>query len=433
MYPVFQTGHVLAVLGAALAIAVTGRFAARRCRQPEVIGELTAGLLAGPLAVWLLGGHTFAVLVPAHVLASLKLTAEIGVVLFLVGLTHKLRVGSIPAGRAVGCVAAGALLPALAAGVLFASLVLATGGRDVRGTAPTPALVLMLAVTMSITAVPVLARILTDRGLSDTDVGRLTLTAAIVIDASSWVLLSVAIGLTSRNPDRFLRSMTVLGCGVAAAFLLRLVLRGPVPSRLCQRAPWAAAPLIGGVAVVIALVMEHTGMTAIVGAALSGLAVPLNGRWGEALSLVTRAGRALLPVFFVVSGVTVLTKAFGTASVVLIAAATLTGIVGKAAGGYLGARFGARSQWDSLRVGALMNTRGLTELVVLQAGYSARILTAPVYLALVVMALVTTAMTGPSLLVIDRAEMRHRSARTQDHPSSRDAERDPAALQPRPG
>ncbi|QKW35619.1 cation:proton antiporter [Actinomadura sp. NAK00032] len=406
-----RAGHLLAVLGAVLLIAMAGRLAARAARQPEVIGELTAGLLAGPAALRLLGPHDFARLVPAHVLADLKLTAEVGLVLFLAGLTHELRVGGPrPDRRAVGWVVLGGLLPAQAAGVLLAVWVLADADPPVRGTAPASALVLMLAVTLSVTAVPVLARVLTDRGMAGTEAGRLSLTAAIVIDAVSWPLLAVAIGLGHGSPDRFLRAMAALCCGAAAAVLLRLVLRTRGPEALCRRAPWLAAALISAVAAALAFAMERLGMTAIVGAALAGLAVPATGRWGAALGTVTAIGRVLVPVFFVVSGLGVLTRGFGAVSPALVLSAVLLGVAGKTLGGYLGARLGARTRWDALRVGALLNTRGLTELIVLQAGYAAGILTTPLFVALVVMALVTTAMTGPSLALADRAEMRRRPA-----------------------
>ncbi|MGC0419059.1 cation:proton antiporter [Embleya sp. AB8] len=408
---VIRPAHLLAVLGVVVLIVLAGRFAARRARQPEVVGELTAGILAGPLAVRLLGRDTFDDVLPGEVLHDLKLLAEAGLVLFLVGLTHKLRTGSpAPARRATGWVVAGALLPALAAGGLLAGWVLLDGDPVVRGTAPVAALVLMLAVSLSVTAVPVLARILTDRGMTDTGVGRLALTSAIVIDAVSWLLLTVTVGLAKGSVEGFLRSMAVLGCGAAAAVLLRLVLRARAASRLCARAPWGAAVLVGAVAVAMAITMERQGMTAIIGAALAGLAVPATPGWDPVVHAVTRVGRSLVPVFFVVTGVTVLTKDLGSAPLVLIALATFLGIAGKAVGGYLGARLGAQSHWDALRIGALMNTRGLTELIVLQVGHRAGILTTPLFLALVVMALVTTALTGPSLLGVDRAELRRRGA-----------------------
>ena len=132
-----------------------------------------------------------------------------------------------------------------------------------------------------------------------------------------------------------------------------------------------------------------------------GLAIPAGG-WDAVVRRVTRAGRLLVPVFFVVTGITVFAGQFGSTPWFAIVLATALGIVGKVGGGYLGARIGGAPASDAVRVGVLVNTRGLTELVVLQAGYGAGILTAPVFLALVVMALVTTAMTGPSYGLLER-------------------------------
>ncbi|MFE3022003.1 cation:proton antiporter [Streptomyces sp. NPDC059256] len=410
-----RMGHVLAVLCGVLLVVAAGRFAARKAHQPEVVGELTAGLLAGPAAVWLLGHDTFDAVVPKEVLSVLKLTAQAGLVLFLVGLTHELRSGA-PArmGRAAAWVSAGALVPALGTGALLAGWVLLTDDEAVRGTAPTAALVLVLAVSLSVTAVPVLARILTDRGMFDTGAGRLSLTAALVTDCVSWLLLSVAVGLGSGSLAGFLRAMATFVCGVLVAALLRLVLRKRVAEVLCRR-PWVPVLLTAGIAMGMAAAMEHLGMTAILGAALAGLAVPVTDGWESAVARVSRAGRALVPVFFVVTGITVLTAGFGSAPITLIGAALVLGIAGKTVGGYAGARLGGQGHWDALRIGSLMNTRGLTELIVLHAAYEAGLLTAPLFLALVVMALVTTAMTGPALLAVDRAEMRHRQTALPPH------------------
>src|ERR1044072_5114732 len=125
--------------------------------------------------------------------------------------------------------------------------------------------------------------------------------------------------------------------------------------------------------------------------------------WTRAVASVTRTGRTLLPVFFVVSGLTVLAQGLGSTPFLLIALTTLFGTVGKVLGGYIGTRLGGQGHWEGLRVGALMNTRGLTEIIILQVAYDAGILTRPIFVAFLVMALVTTALTGPLLLLVDRA------------------------------
>jgi Kef-type K+ transport system membrane component KefB len=263
--------------------------------------------------------------------------------------------------------------------------------------------VLLVAVTLAITAVPVLARILTDRDMAGTVSGRLAMTAAIVMDTGGWLLLAVAVGLRSGNLAGFLQSVGVLVGGAVVALGIRRVLRTEAAGRLCARLPRTTAVLLAAVAIAVALTVEHLGLTSILGAALVGLAVPVNeAPWARTVGLVSGVGRALVPVFFVVTGVSVLIGAFSAAPWTLIAVVIVLGVAGKLGGGYVGARLGGQSRKVAVQVGTMMNTRGLTELIVLQVGYSSGILTAPLLLALVIMALATTALTGPLLLAVDR-------------------------------
>ncbi|MFE7594187.1 cation:proton antiporter [Kitasatospora sp. NPDC057512] len=401
--------HAAAVLGVVLLIAVAGRRVARRLRQPEVIGEITGGLLAGPAVIALAGRPAFDAVLPGPVFDLVKTVAEAALVLFLVGLAHKLRRGRdrLPR-RATTWITVGALVPPLATGGLLVGLIALTGDRAARGGAPLPAFLLMVAVTMSITAVPVMARILADRGMSDGVPGRLSLASAVVIDACGWLLLSLAISLGAGDPARSLHSLRALAVGVVCALAIRYALGTRTASRLCARSPRAMAVLIAVAALAVAFAMKHLGMTSILGAALAGLAVPHDdgGPWTRVVSTVSRSGQFLTPAFFVVTGVTVLTGAFSATSGVLIAGTVLLGFLGKGLGGYLGARIGGQPPRTARRIGALMNTRGLTELIVLQAGFASGVLPAPLVLALVVMALVTTAATGPLLELFDRMEGR---------------------------
>ncbi|MFF0739453.1 cation:proton antiporter [Streptomyces sp. NPDC004111] len=404
-----RLAHTGAALAAVLLLAAGGRALARRVRLPAVIGEVTAGLLAGPAVLALFGAGFFRQVLPEPVLADLKVLGQAGLVLFLVGLTHRLRAGDRRASRrALSSLVCGALLVPLAAGLLLVAVIGATGDTAARGTAPFPAFVVMVAVAMSITAVPVLSRILVDRGMTESAAGNLALGAAVVIDGIGWVLLTLAIGLGAGEASGLPGAGRALLFAAVVALLLRWVLRGAGMRRVLAGRPLAAALLVGSVALATALETEHLGLTAVVGAALVGLAVPTDVRWAApepwapAVARVSRAGLALTPVFFVVTGITVLTQAFAAASWTLVAAALVLGLAGKLVGGYAGARAGGLEKAEALRVGALMNTRGLTELIVLQAGHSAGLLPAPLVLALIVMALVTTAATGPLLGLVDR-------------------------------
>ncbi|WP_327263450.1 cation:proton antiporter [Streptomyces sp. NBC_01232] len=404
-----RTAHVLAVLAAILLLAWAGRAAARLLRQPEVIGEITTGLLAGPAALYLMGPASFDAVLPVPVLDTLRLISKAALALFLVGLAHKLQTGpGKQPRRTTAWVAAGSLVPPLVSGLLLAALIVVTDDAAARGDAPFAAFVLMIAVSMSITAVPVMARILTDRGMSESSAGRVALGAAITVDAVGWLLCMLAISLGEGSLAGFLRSTLALAAGAACALAIRFALRTPLARKAYGRTPRTVAVVLAVATLAVAIAMEKMGMTAIVGAALVGFAIPRDEHapWAPAVDGIARSGRLLVPAFFVVTGITVLNGSFSQASWLLIAATFLLACAGKGVGGYLGARLGGRPPADARRVAVLMNTRGLTELIVLQAGFSAGILTGPMVLALVVMALATTALTGPLLGLLDHRERR---------------------------
>lgn len=406
-----QAAHVAAALAVVLALAWAGRRSARLLGQPEVVGEITAGLLAGPTALTLLGDGPFEAALPQPVFDDLKLIGQAGLILFLVGLAHHMRSGpSTPPRSATVWVSTGALIPPMLSGVLLACWVIASEEAALRGSAPLPAFILMTAVSMSISAVPVMARILSARRMENTAAGTLTLASAIVIDAAGWLLLTLALCLGSGSAGGFVSSMQALALGAACALAIRYGLRLPIARAFCLRAPYGMAGLLGAAAISVAITMEHLGMTAILGAALVGLSIPTGTSvpWDRAVASVSRTGRALVPAFFVVTGITVLNRSFSAAPWGLIALTIVLAVLGKGLGGYFGARFSGQSRHVSRQIGVLMNTRGLTELIVLQAGYEAGILTAPMMLTLVVMALVTTAMTGPALSLLERGRSRCR-------------------------
>ncbi|MFF4184797.1 cation:proton antiporter [Streptomyces sp. NPDC001691] len=399
--------HVLVVLVGILLVARVGRAVARVLGQPEVVGEIGVGLLSGPAVIVLFGRPGLDAVLPGPVFGVVKLVSQAGLVLFLVGLAHRLGAESGgPSRRGTLWVAAGALVPPLVTGLLLAGLVIVTDDRAARGGAPLPAFVLMVAVSMSITAVPVMARILAGRGMTRSAAGRTALAAAVVLDAVGWLLLTLAIGLGKGSPAGSLHSARALAFGAGCALAVRFALRTRIARTACVRAPRTAAVALGATALAVALAMERLGMTAILGAALVGFAIPRgeNAPWERPVTSVARLGKALAPAFFVVTGITVLTGSFADTSWPLIVAAVVLGCAGKGIGGYAGARRGGLPPAAARRVAILMNTRGLTELVVLQAGLSSGILTGPLVLALIVMALTTTAMTGPLLGLLDRKE-----------------------------
>ncbi|MBG0831309.1 cation:proton antiporter [Planomonospora sp. ID67723] len=395
-----------------MGVAFVGGRLARVLGQPVVIGEVGVGLLAGP-ALLAVGGPEFtAALLPPGPLDAVRAVGHAGLLLFLVGVAHELRAGSITVhGRSLWWAVAGSLGLPLVVGCLLAGWIIWSGDAELRGPAPDPALVLLVAISLAVTAVPVLSRILTDREIMHTVVARLSVASAVIIDAVAWILLSVAIGLTEGEGTGKVAALAALAVGGGAAAVLahrELARDGAVG--FGRRFPRLAATLAAACALGASAAMGQWGMTDIFGALLVGFALPAGGNsagegspWGEAAHRVARVGRMLVPVFFVVVGVTVFAVPSVTFPWMAIGVVTVAGILAKVGGGYLGGRLGGLSHRAGLQLGVLMNTRGLTELVVLQAGYTARILTAPLFLALAVMTLVTTAMTGPLYALLDRS------------------------------
>lgn len=403
---------------AIIVLAAAGGRVARLLRQPDVIGEIVTGLLAGLVLVRLAGPATMHWLLPADVLGGLRRLADVGLILFMVGVTHSMRFGKagVPDRRATGWVAVGSFVPPLILGAAVGGWLVFFGARGVRGTAPWPALVLFVAVSLAVTAVPVLARILAERDLTRTRSGRIALAAAITQDTAGWLVLSVALSLSAGTVAAALRSLAVLLGGVLVALGLRWVLRTGAAGRIAAGHRPLSAGTLAVIALAVAFAVEHLGLTSILGAALVGVAIPNDdaGQWDAAVTAVSRVGRVLVPLFFASTGITIFLSPFRMAPWPLLVVVIGLAVLGKAGGGYLGARLGGQDVRASARIGTLMNTRGLTELVVLQVGYAAGILPAALFLTFVIMAVVTTAITGPALLALDRPSATTNAARRPD-------------------
>jgi Kef-type K+ transport system membrane component KefB len=401
--PVVQDAfHLVALLVVFYAVAALGRVLARALRMPTVIGEIALSVLLGPVLLAAFGKGLFSAVLPPDVTGALKQVGEAGLVLFLVGVVHHLDRGSGGwRGKALGRISFGAFVVPLLTGLAFAAWVLWLAPADVRGTAPAVALVLMLAVAMSVTAVPVLARILEERS----DLGRasgLSMMASVLIDTPAWLLLTAALGLAAGGLGGVWLAFATIGVGALIALCGTRVLGSAVVVRFASGRPRTTALVLAVAALGAGTAVHSLGLTAIFGAFLVGVMVPKNEVWARVVALVSRVGRAFVPVFFVVAGATLSTSgvsAFPWTGVVL---ALVLGVLGKVGGGYAGARWGGEDEVTSLRVGVLVNTRGLTEIVVLQIGFTAGLLTPGLFVALLVMALTTTALTGPLLDLITR-------------------------------
>jgi Kef-type K+ transport system membrane component KefB len=375
--------------------------AAKRIGQPPVLGEIVAGILLGP-TIW---GTTIMDKLfppfPSTVIPSLTAIADIGLVLFMFVIGYEVDLGLV---RGRERVAAG-----VAIGSISAPLVLGCGlgvwlAHRYHVQHQT-SFVLFFGVAMSITAFPVLARILSDRGLHRTRVGGLALAAASVDDVLAWTLLAIVLaiaGSTSGNQQWRLALAPVYAA--VMIWLVRPALRriAAVYQREGRLTPTVLAAVLA-LLLLSSFATEWMGVKFIFGAFIFGIVMPrdvpeLREAILERLEQVSVI--VLLPAFFVVAGLKVDLRGIGVSGLVDLVLIMLVAVAGKFGGAYFGARLTGVRRRQSGALAALMNTRGLTELVILSVGLTAGILNQSLYTLMVVMAIVTTGMAGPLLKVI---------------------------------
>jgi len=367
--------------------------------QPAVIGEMAAGIVLGPIVFGALAPETHAVLFAKDSLSALGSLSMLGLVLFMfiVGVELRAPDGVRAQLKAAGMVGVlGVLLP-MAAGIAIAPWLhpLAPAGVGFWPFA------FFMAAAMSITAFPVMARILKDRGMTQTRLGRLALGSAAIADVVAWIMLAGVVALIGGGSDGFLRS--IVGLVVLAAVVFGLL--RPLYAWLLRRfAPTGepsqmllAALLLGALA--CAWATEWMGLHAVFGAFLFGACLPRDDRLLRCLveRLEYLAIVLLMPIFFALAGLSTTPDAFVGAGIGALVLVLVAAVAGKILGGAAGARFAGYGWRESLATGALMNARGLMELIVMKVGLDAGLIGPSLFTMLLVMAILTTLMTGPLL------------------------------------
>lgn len=394
-------GRLLLAVAVIVALAAAGGALARRLGQPAVLGELTVGLLLGPSALGAVLPAAQQWLFPAFILPHLDALAQLGVILFmfLVGGELDVRLLRRAGGRGLVIGHAAVVVPLLA-GVVFA-LTLAGSYRpdDVARTSFT----LFVGVCFAISAFPVLARILVEQGLIRTPLGATGLTAAGVGDVTAWCLLLVVVtGLRGTSPAAAIRSAVL----VALFTAVMLLFVRPLLARLLAWAERGGRPGAGLFTALIALVLvcalatELIGVHAIFGAFLAGVVMPRGSATVRELypRVEGVAMWLMLPVFFVVIGQQIDLTALRLGNQWWLCLAILViAVASKVAGAAVATVASGGSRRDGLAFGVMLNCRGLTELIVLSMGLQLGVLNHELFAMFIVMALLTTAMTGPLL------------------------------------
>lgn len=378
-----------------------------KMKQPPVIGEMLAGILLGPSLLGMVAPGAVDFLFPPSSLGTLKLFSQIGVVLFmfLVGMDLDLRRLRERAHSAVMVSHASIFLPML----LGVGLALFLYRSYAPAGVAFSSFGLFMGIAMSITAFPVLARILEERGLLRTPLGNTSIACAAVDDVTAWCLLAVVVAIARASG----MASAFLTIGLSLAFVVFMIygVRPWVERTLGGESASQRKGLVAGTlifAFASAWVTEMIGIHALFGAFLAGVVAPpqkeLRAALRERLEVIVSV--LLLPLFFAFTGLRTQVGLLDDGwSWLVCAAVVAVAVAGKLGGGMLAARWTGMSWLDSFSIGTLMNTRGLMELIVLNLGYDLGILSRKVFAIMVIMALVTTFMTGP---LLDLAEARRR-------------------------
>ncbi|MDP2723032.1 MAG: cation:proton antiporter [Bacteroidales bacterium] len=403
--------HPLAIL---LAQIVTIIFVARllgwlctKIGQPTVIGEIVAGIILGPSLIGFYFPEFSSALFPVHSLGNLEFISQIGLILFMfiVGMELDLKVLKNKAHDAVVISHASIIIP-FALGMGLAYFIYESFAPD---GVLFSSFGLFLGISMSVTAFPVLARITQERGIHKTRIGTIVITCAAADDITAWSLLAFIIAIVKAGS--FVSSIYTIFLALGYVIFMIKVVRPFLmrvgnlhASRENLTKPIVAIFFL--TLILSAYATEVIGIHALFGAFMAGAIMPDNAKFRsifiekvEDVALVL-----LLPLFFVFTGLRTqigllddpyLWKVTGLIIVVAV--------TGKFIGSALAAKYVGQNWKDSLTIGALMNTRGLMELVILNIGYDLGVLTPEIFAMMVIMALVTTFMTGPALAFINWA------------------------------
>lgn len=379
-----------------------------RIGLPAVVGEMTAGILLGPSLLGHLAPAAFAFVFPADSLGALKLFSQIGICLFMFSVGMELKAEHLrhKVHAAVAVSHASILVPFLL-GVLLASVLFESmAGPDAtfRGFA------LFMGISLSITAFPVLARILQERGLTTTPLGSTAIACAAVDDITAWSIMAFVVAIS--------RSSSLAGAGLTLALALLfvaamiLLVKRVLPRWLDVASPEPTSGTLGAVVCVLlaaSLCTEVIGIHALFGAFLAGAVMPDLNDFRERVRVRVEkfSGVLLLPLFFAFTGLrTELGLLDGAQDWLWCLAIIASATVGKLGSSAVAARWTGMPWREALQLGALMNTRGLMELIALNIGYDLGILSPRIFTMLVIMALATTFMTGPLLTFFQTSSRR---------------------------
>ena len=375
---------------------------ARKLGQARVIGEIIGGILIGPSVFGRFAPYWSATLFPASSFNAFDILSTVGLILFLFLIGMELDYGQLYKQRATAVMASGMsiVFPFAMGAILAHSLRIRFAPHGI-GSIP---FVLFLGISMSITAFPVLARIIEERRMQGTALGTTAILCAAVDDVVAWTLLAVALALIGHDGGS--ASLPLRMVALAVYLFLMIVVVRPVAAWLVKHMRTTTDLPLEMLGVVVAITLcsaaatEAIGVHPLFGAFMAGVCFPRVERWQTAMraKLDMLVSVLLLPLFFALTGMRTRLdlmnggRVWFWAAIVLVAA-----VFGKMGGAALAARWNGQTWKDAAALGALLNTRGLVELIVLNIAYNVGAFTPTLFTMLVVMALVTTIITTPIL------------------------------------
>lgn len=399
---------LLDVLLALVVVIVAARLCGALCKrlhQPPVIGEVIAGILLGPSLLGRIWPAAMAFAFPPAVTPYLSILAQIGVILFMFLVGLELDLGRLRhrTHATIAISHASILVPFLLGSALALWLYPVLSTSDVSFTI----FALFVGVSMSVTAFPVLARILTDRGIQKTQLGTIALACAAVDDVTAWCLLAFLVALIkARAADAAVTfGLTGLYLGLMLMVVRPLVARAVRAQEVRKFVSQSAFAVVLAGLLLSSLATEAAGIHAIFGAFLLGAIIPHDSLLARDLTgkLHDLVVVLLLPAFFALTGLrTQIGLVQGASQWLLCGVILATACIGKFGGSFVAARLTGLGARDSAALGILMNTRGLMELIVLNLGLDLHVLTPAFFAMLVMMAVVTTLATAPALHLITR-------------------------------
>ncbi len=382
-----------------LTCRVVGWLGQKLLGQPQVVGEMIAGVVLGPSLLGLLFPELQGALFPKETKSVLYAGAQLGVGLymFLVGTTLKIDHFRSKAKSAFGVSLAGIIAPFIIA-VIITPWLIGVPGLFAAGISQLNA-TLFMGACIALTAFPLLARIINERGLADSSLGTLSLTAGAFDDACSWCVLAIVLATFGGGPGV---ALLAIGGGllyVAFIMLFGKKLLAPLGRKVEREGEMSLTVLAITLALfcLSAFLMDAIGIHAIFGGFILGTVMPRGlfvvelKRKVEPLAVVL-----LLPMFFTFSGLNTRMDMVNSPTLLLIAFGILVAsILAKGGACYLAARLSGEDNRTSLGIGALMNSRGLMELIIINIGLQKGIIGPALFSMLVLMAIVTTMMAGP--------------------------------------